>query len=81
MTDEEFKKAMTKIFIIVGIALVLMIVLSIVVFNQSGKSTTVFENEKQKENYENILENSDSENITQNEINELTNSVNEVIAE
>lgn len=78
MTDEEFKNAMNKIIIFVTIVLVLMIILGIIIFNTFGKSTTIFKNPEQKENYENAIENND-ENITENDIAEIEGNINENI--
>lgn len=78
MTDEEFKKAMNKIIIFVTIVLVLMIIFGIIIFNTFGKSTTIFKNQEQKENYENAIENND-ENITENDIAEIEGNINENI--
>lgn len=71
MSDEEFKKAMSKVIIVAIIVLVLMIILAILIFSNFGKSTTVFENEEQKARYENIIKNKESENISENDIAEI----------
>ena len=71
MTEEELKKAMSKVIIFVIIMLILMIILAIFIFNDMGKSTTIFKNEEQKKNFENILENKENENISQNDIAEI----------
>lgn len=77
MTEEELKKAMGKVIIVSAIVLVIMIILGIVVFNDFGKSTTIFENENQKAEFENLISDKGNENITKNEIAELENNVAE----
>lgn len=71
MTDEELKKAMSKIITGIIVVLVLMIIIAILIFNNFGKSTTIFKNDEQKANYENAIKNRDNENITENDIAEI----------
>ena len=51
MTEEEFKKVMTKTVCFIVIALIILIVIGIFVFNKSGKTTSVFESEEELNNY------------------------------
>ena len=83
MTEEEFKKAMGKIICFVIIALVILIIIGILVFNTSGKSTSIFGNKEDLENYKkkveevnsyNITENITKEDITEGNITEETNT-------
>ena len=78
MTEEELKKAMGKVIIISVIVLIIMIILAIVVFNDFGKSTTIFESETQKAEFENVISNKENENITENEIAEIENNIDDV---
>lgn len=79
MTDEEFKKAMIKIFIIVAIILVIMIILSVIIFNKFGKNSTIFENDEQKAKYEKVLEEKNEENISENDIAEINNNIENTV--
>lgn len=79
MTDEEFKKAMIKIFIIVAIILVIMIILSVIIFNKFGKNPTIFENDEQKAKYEKVLEEKNEENISENDIAEINNNIENTV--
>ena len=55
-----------------------MIILAIIIFNDFGKSNTIFKSEEQRNNFENALENRDNENITTNDIVELESN-NEIV--
>lgn len=74
MTEEELKKAMSKVIIVTIVILVIMVVLAVLIFNNFGKSSTIFKSEEQKAKFENVLENKENENITENDIAELENS-------
>ena len=74
MTEEEFKKAMTKVVIFIVIALIILIVLGIIVFNKSGKSTSIFESEKLKKDYTSKVQELNSNNITEEDAEKLENS-------
>ena len=43
MTEEEFKKAMTKVVRFIVAMLVILVVIGIVVFNNFGKKSSIFD--------------------------------------
>ena len=71
MTEEEFKKAINKVIAVAIIALLVMVILAIIIFNNFGKSTTVFKSEEQKEDFKNAVENIENEDINVEDIIEL----------
>lgn len=71
MTEEEFKKAMTKTVIFIVIMIILLIVIGILVFNKSGKSTTIFESEEQKSSYENTVNEINKSDISDEHVNQI----------
>lgn len=77
MTEEEFKKAMTKTIVFIVIMIILFIVVAILVFNKSGKSTSIFENDKQKSSYENNVNEVNSYNITKTDSEEINENSEE----
>ena len=62
---------MSKVIILTVIVLLIMVILAIIIFNDFGKNSTIFESEEQKANFEKVLENNENENITTNDIVEL----------
>lgn len=56
MTEEEFKKVMTKTICFIVIALVLLIIIGIFVFNQSGKTTSIFSSQQEVDAYKKKVE-------------------------
>lgn len=74
MTEEEFKKTMTKLICFIVVALIILVVLGIIVFNQSGKTKSIFENSKQLDDYKKKVEEVNSHNITEEEASSLENS-------
>jgi cbb3-type cytochrome oxidase subunit 3 len=77
MTEEEFKKAMTKTIIFIIIMIILLIAIAVLVFNKSGKSTSIFESDEQKASYENTVNEINSYNISEEQVNEIGENVNE----
>ena len=74
MTEEEFKSAMSKIVIFIVIMLVVLILIGIFIFNNSGKSVSVFSDENQKSNYQNAINNNKSSQISDEEANKIDGS-------
>lgn len=74
MTEEEFKKAMTKTIIFIVIMIIILVIILIFVFNKSGKSTSIFKNNSEKTAYNKALETSNSQNITNEDVEKITNN-------
>ena len=71
MTEEEFKKAMGKTIFFVVIALIILIIIGILVFNNSGKSTSIFRSEKDFENYKKKVEEVNSYNVIEEDVEKI----------
>ena len=71
MTEEEFKKVMTRIIIFVVIALIILVVIGVLVFNKSEKSASIFKNENDLNSYKKKVEEINSSNITEEDIEKL----------
>lgn len=78
MTDEEFKKAMTKLVWFIIIALIILVVVGVVVFNKSGRKTSLFSNDKEVEEYKKKVNETSSYNITEEDVEKLENNSEEV---
>ena len=74
MTEEEFKKAMTKVIRFIIAMLVILVIVGIVVFNNFGKKSSIFENEEALNDYKKKVQETNSHNITGEEVDELENS-------
>ena len=74
MTEEEFKKAMTKTIVFIVIMIIILIVIGILVFNNSEKSKSIFKNDSEKTAYNKALEASKSQNISNEDAEKITNS-------
>ena len=77
MTEEEFKKAMGKTVVFIAIMIIILVGLGVVIFNKSGKETSIFESESAKETFENRVNevnanNSPKEELTSEENTEPT---------
>ena len=64
MTEEEFKNTMGKIIIFIVIALIILVIIGVLVFNKSGKSLSIFSNEKEKNSYKKSVQEANSSNVT-----------------
>ena len=64
MTEEEFKNTMGKIIIFIVIALIILAIIGVLVFNKSGKSLSIFSNEKEKNSYKKSVQEANSSNVT-----------------
>lgn len=74
MTEEEFKKAMTKTIVFIVVMIIVLVVILIFVFNKTGKSTSIFKNDSEKETYNKDLEASNFQNISNEDVEKITNS-------
>ena len=74
MSEEEFKKAMKKTIIFILIMIVVLVILGFVVFNKSGKDTSIFENEEQKSTYQKEVEKINSSNISDEDASKIDGS-------
>ena len=74
MTEEEFKKTMTKVFSFIVIAMIILVIIGIVVFNQSGKTTSIFGSKSEIDSYNKKVKDINPHSITEEEIKELENS-------
>jgi Sec-independent protein translocase protein TatA len=74
MTEEEFKKTMTKVVIFVVIALIVLVVIGIIVFGTSKKENSIFESQAEIDNYKRNVERINSHQITEEDMEELENS-------
>lgn len=63
MTEEEFKKVMTKTIIFIVMALIILIVIGIFVLNKSGRDLSIFSNQKEIDDYKKKVEEIHSKNI------------------
>lgn len=74
MTEEEFKKTMTKVVIFVVVALVILVVVGIIVFGTSKKENSIFESQAEIDNYKKKVKQVNSHQITEEDMEELENS-------
>ena len=74
MTEEEFKKTMIKVVVFVIIAFILLVAIGIVVFGTSKKKTSIFESQAEIDNYKKKVEQINSHQITEEDVEELENS-------
>ena len=74
MTEEEFKKAMTKTIIFIVTMIIILIVVAVLVFNKSGKSTSIFKNDAEKVNYNKAIEEMNSPKITNEDAEKISGS-------
>jgi len=74
MTEEEFKKTMIKVVIFVIVALILLVAIGIVVFGTSKKETSIFEDQAEIDYYKKKVEQINSHQITEEDVEELENS-------
>ena len=74
MTEAEFKKTMIKVVIFVVIAFILLVAIGIVVFGTSKKETSIFESQAEIDNYKRKVEQINSHQITEEDVEELENS-------
>lgn len=74
MTEEEFKKTMAKVIGFIVVAIIMLVIIGIIVFNQAGKTKSIFESQAEKDNYKKRVEKTNSHNITEEEVEELENS-------
>lgn len=83
MTEEEFKKVMTKVIAFIVIALIILIIIGILVFNKSGKTLSIFSNQKEIDDYKKKVQEINSDEIIEEEIleNIVENTLEEVTPE
>lgn len=74
MTEEEFKKAMTKTIVFIIVMIIVLIVIGILVFNNSEKSKSIFKNDNEKASYNKAVEASNSQNISNEDVGKITGS-------
>ena len=74
MTEEEFKKAMGKTIFFIVIALIVLVVIGVLVFNQSGKTASIFGSQKEADEYHQKVNEMNSYNITEEEASKLEGS-------
>lgn len=74
MTEEEFKKAMTKTIVFIIVMIIVLIVIGILVFNNSEKSKSIFKNDNEKASYNKAVEASNSQNISNEDAEKITGS-------
>ena len=77
MTEEAFKKTMTKVICFVVIALIAIVIMGVVVFGTSQKQTSIFENQAEIDNYKKKVQEINAHKITEDEIKELEENVPE----
>lgn len=70
MTEEKFRKSLIITGVLTTISLILIIGLGIFVFNDSEKRISIFENDKQRSDYNMKTKESETE-ISEDEIKEI----------
>jgi len=74
MTEEEFKKFMKKIIWLAVAAIVILVVIGFIVFSQFDKKTSIFENQSEIDNYKKKVQQTNSREITEKDLEKLEGS-------
>lgn len=77
MTEDEFKKTMGKTIMFIVIALIILVIIGILVFNKSGKTFSIFSNEKEKASYKKSVQEINFSNTTIEEKSEKSDNQGE----
>ena len=70
MTEEEFKKAMSKVIGFIVVALIILVIIGVIVFNTAGKQTSIFGSKQEAESYKKRVQEENSYNLTEEEVEE-----------
>jgi len=74
MTEEEFKRFMKKIVLLVIAITLIVIVMGFVVFNKFGKETSIFSSQAEIDSYKKKVQEANSREITEKDLEKLEKS-------
>ena len=71
MTEQEFRKAMTKVIVFIIFVIIILIGLGIFVFGKTDNSKSVFKSEDKKNDYKQLVEESTSAEISSDDVESI----------